>query len=147
MLIFNKQYRNEQKLISEIYKKIRKSAKMEYLRGNTEIYKLDSIDVLFDILNYKLSVKDKSGKEIYIMDCKYPEFGDKDELQLARNDWFSALLDFARTLYKQRSQKQEKMKQASENAKTKAETKQKEKVAEQAENAAVLSALEEMRNL
>lgn len=120
---------------------------MEYLRGNTEIYKLDSIDVLFDILNYKLSIKDKLGKEIYIMDCKYPEFGDKDELQLARNDWFSALLDFARTLYKQRSQKQEKMKQASENAKTKAETKQKEKVAEQAENAAVLSALEEMRNL
>jgi len=144
MLIFNKQYRNEQKLISEIYKKIRKSAKMEYLHGNTEIYKLDGVDVLFDILNYKLSIKDKSGKEIYTMDCK---FSDKDELQQARNDWFSSLLDFARTLYKQKTQKQEKMKQASEDAKSKADAKQKQITAEQAKNTAVLAALDKLRGL
>ena len=157
MLIFNKQYRNEQKLISEIYKKIRDSKEMTCVGENDkkgERYKLDSVDVVF-IMGMtaataghgELVVEDKSGNKIYEMDCSWSDPINNDELQQRRHEWFYDLLDLTRKQYNQREAKKEKMKQGAETAKSKAEAKQKQLDAEQIKEAAVVEALARLKEL
>jgi hypothetical protein len=148
MLLFNKQYRNEQKLITEIYKKIRNSKEMT--RGDKyDMYKLDNVDIVFGGTDgqAELIVNDKSGNEIYKMDCNWSDPIKGDELQQRRWDWFHGLLEFARKQYDERENKKEKLKRATADAKAKAVVKQKQRNAEKIKEAAVLNALDRLQNL
>ena len=124
LLIFTKQYRQEEKLIGRIINKIEKSKTIETKYGkqgtpesNTEIYILDDVDVYFDLGlkggDAAIIVKDKEGKEIYKMDCHYDNY---DAMQQARGDWFHTALMKARDVYKKRTEKAKKLKQATEKA-------------------------------
>ena len=100
ILIFNKQYRQESGLISDLVKKIKKSNVLErQTQGNTEIYTLENIIISFDILASKLTVCEKNtGETILDMDCNYVAGrSDAIVLQNARFDMFSHLLNAART--------------------------------------------------
>lgn len=110
-LIFNKQYRTEEKLISELAKKIKKSLSFKSYdagdKDNEEIYELDSVFIGFDITNHKITVSDKAGNEIVSLDCKYNAY---DEFQQARGKWFHYLLcGVARKRKKQEEEKQKKL--------------------------------------
>lgn len=118
ILVFNKQYRQEEKLFRELKKKINQSKSM--VKGsdgkNAEIYKLDSIDVHFFIgSKYKLKVFDKSGGVIIDMDIpafKATPYSDADELGNARWNMFSHLLMATRDVYSKRTEKAKKLEQA-----------------------------------
>lgn len=114
ILIFNKQYRQESGLISDLTKKIKKSRLIiqEY-RDNKEIYKLDGIDIVFDITKSNLVVMDKNKSVIIDMDCQF----DRDELQEARFYMFSHLLEAARNTYKKRTEKVKALEQATQKIK------------------------------
>jgi len=99
MLIFNKQFRTEEKTISALIKKIDKSGTIvrSYV-GNTEKYEFDTFDVSF-VMNpgdKRIVVVDKIGNEILSMDCNYDPY---DEMQEARSIWFSQTLENARRRY------------------------------------------------
>ena len=115
ILFFNKQYRAESNLIGDLAKKIKKSKVVEReIRGNTEVYKLDNMAISFDILGSKLTVEEKkTGEAIVDMDCKFGGIFAGDELQNARSDMFSNLLEVARKTYKAHTEKAERMNQAS----------------------------------
>ena len=116
ILIFNKQFRQEEKLIALLAKKLKKSESMtrEYGKpgtneGNTEIYRLDDIDLYLD-LGVKsgagsITVKDKQGVVIYKMDCHYDQY---NQMQDARADWFHELLMMARDVYQKKAEKAKK---------------------------------------
>ena len=111
ILIFNKQFRTEEKIISELVKKIKKSAKFnKSYEGNTEKYELDNLDVFFDIIDRKVVVTNKMGDEIMSMDCHYDAY---DEMQEVRSNWFSELLNKARA-----KEKYKKMRMATAKKKT-----------------------------
>lgn len=120
ILVFNKQYRQEEKLFRELKKKINQSKSM--VKGsdgkNAEIYKLDSIDVHFFIgSKYKLKVCDKSGGVIIDMDIpafKATPYSDADELGNARWNMFSHLLMATRDVYSKRTEKAKKLEQATQ---------------------------------
>ena len=111
ILIFNKQFRTEEKIISELVKKIKKSAKFnKSYEGNTEKYEFDNLDVFFDIIDRKVVVTNKMGDEIMSMDCHYDAY---DEMQEVRSNWFSELLNKARA-----KEKYKKMRMATAKKKT-----------------------------
>ena len=159
ILIFNKQFRQEEKLIMALAKKIKKSEsiKCEYDdpntgQGNMGIYRLDDIDLYFNLDNhnpkqirgslYSITVKDKEGNVIYTMDCHYDMY---DQMQNKRNDWFSWLLNKAREVYKERGEKAKKVKAATEKVKAKEQKRQAIESAEQKRNAAIKEALSKLR--
>ena len=114
ILIFNKQFRTEEKIISELMKKIKKSATVNRsYEGNTEKYELDNLDVFFDIIDRKVVVTNKMGDKIMSMDCNYDAY---DEMQKARANWFTELLDKARAC--ENKEKDKKMRMATANVKT-----------------------------
>lgn len=114
ILIFNKQFRTEEKIISELMKKIKKSATVNRsYEGNTEKYELDNLDVFFDIIDRKVVVTNKMGDKIMSMDCNYDAY---DEMQIARANWFTELLDKARAY--ENKEKDKKMRMATANVKT-----------------------------
>ena len=94
-LIFNKQFRTEQKIINELMKKVKNTKKViKSLIGNSEKYELDTLDITFNVTKpQKFVVADKTGEEIVSMDC---EFQDGNEIQCVRFNWFSELLKAAR---------------------------------------------------
>ena len=97
MLIFNKQFRAEEKIISALIKKIGKSATINSVYdGNAEKYECDTFDVSFDLTDKKILVTDKTGDKIMSMDCHYDAY---DELQDARSTWFHQTLENARRRY------------------------------------------------
>ena len=120
ILVFNKQYRQEEKLFRELKKKINQSKSM--VNGsdgkNAEIYKLDSIDVHFFIgSKSKLKVFDKSGGVIIDMDIpefKATPYSDADELGNARINMFHHLLMATRDVYSKRTGKAKKLNQATQ---------------------------------
>ncbi len=118
ILMFNKQYRQEEKLFRELKKKINQSKSMvNGSDGKTgEIYKFDSIDVhFFTGSKSKLKVFDKAGAIIIDMDIpefKATPYSDADELGNARINMFHHLLMFTRDVYSKRTEKAKKLKQA-----------------------------------
>ena len=115
ILIFNKQFRTEEKIISELMKKIKKSATVnKSYEGNTEKYEFDNLDVFFDIIDRKVVVTNKMGDKIMSMDCNYDAY---DEMQIVRANWFSELLDKARARDEDK-EKDKKMRMATAKVKT-----------------------------
>lgn len=108
MLIFNKQYRAEEKIIAELAKKIKKAETLfMHIDGNAEVYELPGgMWISFDVVTYKLEVT-IGGDRVIDFDCK---FDSNDEMQQVRNNWFSGLLNnYARKCF----EKIEKAKQKS----------------------------------
>lgn len=134
ILMFNKQYREESKLISELVKKIKKSQSLtkEY-RGNSETYILDTICIEFEVSKNILTVKDKSDNVIVEMDCMWAQ----DALQEARFYLFAQLLEITRNTHDKRLNKAEQFEQY----KKKMETKQKELDKATADKAAAEAAI------
>lgn len=116
ILVFNKQYRQEEKLFSELKKKIKQSKSMVVsVDKNYEIYKLDSIEVRFSVgAKSGLIVFDMAGNVILPeMNCEFRQgYSTEDELQRARFTMFTNLLDVARESNKKRTEKAKKMEQA-----------------------------------
>ena len=94
MLFGNKQLRIEEKMIGDLHKKIKKSEGFSVeAEKNKEIYHLDTIDIVFDIVARTLVVTDKSGEVIVDIDCKFDSYSNE---QKKRFSLFGALLDAAR---------------------------------------------------
>ena len=117
ILFFNKQFREENGIINDLAKKIKKSKILERkTQGNTEIYTLDNITVSFDILNHKLVVAEKkTGEHVLDMNCDFVQtFSEADELQNARFHMFSRLLEAARKTYEKNAEKAKQLSTAAE---------------------------------
>lgn len=108
-LVFTKQYRAEEKIISELTKKIKKSNSFKYsVVKNTETYELDGIVIDFTLTqSRKMVVRDKAGEEIYSMNGDYDML---DEMQETRFNWFSHLLTVAREREADKQAKKQKTK-------------------------------------
>ena len=115
-LIFNKQFRQEEKFFNEIAKKIKATKTLHNAdTPRWECYQLDSIDVHFQIDNRILRVLDKKGNQIGTdINCEYKQgYTTEDELQRVRFDRFSSLLELIRTEYTKRKEKAKKLERAS----------------------------------
>ncbi len=149
ILMFNKQYRKESKLFEELQSKIKKSQSIAtgYL-AQGEFYKLDSIDLYFDVDKYLLTVKDKSGNVIVELNCKFAgaPYNDEMELANARFHMLSALLDAARKQYNKRAEKK-KLEQATKKAQAKIAEKKKAEKEQALKEAAVTKAYERLKGL
>ena len=144
ILMFNKQYRQESALISDLAKKIKKSKSIiRVCHENTEIYELDNIEVCFDILKSVLSVIIKSGSKLVSLDCSYAD----DELQLARYHMFSNLLQRARDTYYRSIDKAKALEQATKEAKKKQEALDKAKAEKEAVEAKIIDARRRIKSL
>lgn len=153
MLIFNKQFRQEEKLISRTVDKIKKSKsiKMKFGKvstdiGTTETYMLDDIDVCFN-LGVKggpnsIIIKEKNGNVIYTMDCHFDIY---DKMQRARANWFHWLLNKTRDIYNKKPKKAEKLKKATQRVETQKEEKQQQQTVEQTRDSAIKEALSKLR--
>jgi len=135
--VFSKQFRTEEKIFSELAKKIKESKKIaQSWDGLAEVYKLDTIKIEFiSATPAQILVYDKAGKEILSLDCEY---NDADRMQQARSHWFSGLLADARKRYEKDTGK-EKMRRASAKIKAKKEQEKHE--------AAMVKALDEIKSL
>ena len=114
-LIFNKQFRAEDKFFNEIAKKIKATKTLHNVdMPKWECYQLDSIDVHFQIDDRILRVLDKEGNQIGTdINCEYRHgYTTEDELQMVRFNRFSHLLEFVRTEYAKRKEKAEKLERA-----------------------------------
>ena len=114
-LIFNKQFRAEEKFFHEIAKKIKATKTLHNVdMPKWECYQLDSIDVHFHIDDRILRVLDKEGNQIGTdINCEYSHgYTTEDELQMVRFNRFSHLLEFVRTEYAKRKEKAEKLERA-----------------------------------
>ncbi len=151
MLIFNKQFRAEEKVINELRKKIKKTENFDRLDGifdrldskdNCEKYVLDNITISFNVLDGDLTVTDKNNNEIVTINC-----GFKDEpLQQARYNWFSDLLDFARKRFEEKEMKMAKIEEM-QKAKNAVETAQKAKADQDAQRLEMLNAAKRIKGL
>ena len=106
LLFLNKQFRTEEKIVSELIKKIKKSKTIhQNVVGNKEIYSLDGFDICFETTDCKFVVTDKDDKKIVAMDCHYDP---DDEMQEARANWFYELENVARECYDKKMSAREK---------------------------------------
>ena len=144
ILIFNKQYRQESGLISDLTTKIKKSKQIiqEY-NGNKEIYKLDSIDIILDVSQNTLVVMDKNKNVIVDMNCQF----DRDELQEARYYMFSNLLEAARKTYNDRTEKAKALEQAAQKIKAEQARIDKAKAEKLAADAKIADARRRLKSL
>ena len=135
--VFSKQFRTEEKIFSELAKKIKESKKIaQSWDGLAEVYKLDTIRIEFiSATPAQILVYDKAGKEILSLDCEY---NDADRMQQARSHWFSGVLADARKRYEKDTGK-EKMRRASAKIKAKKEQEKHE--------AAMVKALDKIKSL
>ena len=143
ILIFNKQYRQFEKIMSELLKKAKKSQKMEQ-KDDPETYYLDNVNVAFDVVKYVLTVTDKAGEEIVSINCKFAGAG--YELQNAKFNLFSDLLSHFRKIYNARQEKQ-KMDRAAEKVKQEANAKAKQQEMEAKKAQALSDAYEKLRGM
>ena len=151
MLLFNKERRMLGKLFDNLFDKIKtsKSIKVEY-KGNAEVCSLDSIDISFDTVTSKIVVTDKSGAEIYTMDCHHPQMpllNTADELQQYLANGFHAMLMHARKVYDKKQEKSKKMKEDLDAARANLKAKSEQKQAEQIRQSAMMSALDKLKSL
>ena len=110
MLLFDKQYRAERKIIKELARKIDKSESFSVdAVGDAEIYKLNSIQISFNIKTNMLIVSSLgTGEILFSMDCHFDTY---KEMQQQRSSWFSILLlEHARKRSDDELKKQEKEK-------------------------------------
>ena len=114
-LVFNKQYRQESNLISDLVKKIKKSSSLirEY-KGNSEIYTLDTIVIEFEMIHNVITVTDRNKNVIVALKCAWAP----DELQEARYYMFSNLLNQARETCDKRLEKAKTISQATQKLQT-----------------------------
>jgi len=140
-IIFNKEYRKFEAITSDLLKKMKKSTRiMKTYVENAEVYELDTVDIVFEIGEHKVLVKDGNGTEIISLDCHYDR---NDELQDAKCHLFSGLLKEARATYDKRIAKANKLIEA----KKAEEAKQKVISVQQAKEKMLNDALEKLRNL
>lgn len=114
-LIFNKQFRAEEKFFNEIAKKIKATKTLHNVdKSGWECYQLDSIDVHFHIDDCILRVLDKEGNQIGTdINCEYRHgYTTEDELQMVRFNRFSHLLEFVRNEDRARREKAQKLERA-----------------------------------
>ena len=105
-LIFNKEFRQIESILSDLMTKVKKSAEfVRKVEGRYEIYELDTVDIYFQISSSIITIKDKSGKEIISLDCHYDMH---DKLQNAKWGQFGSLLKAVRDAYTKRLEKAEK---------------------------------------
>ena len=89
LLVFSKQFRDEEKIISALIKKIKKSKTIHpHIVKNTEKYSLDGFDISFETAEHTFVVTDKDDKEVVFMDCHFDAY---DEMQEVRSNWFYEL--------------------------------------------------------
>lgn len=113
MLFLNKQKREEAKLFAELTQKVETSKSIKNVQSAYyTIYKLDSIDIAFNVVENFLKVQDKVGNSIVNLDCKYI----KTKLSESRNFMFSNLLYVAQKTYNKLNEK-EKMEEGTRKAK------------------------------
>ena len=131
-------------LISDLTTKIKKSKQIiqEY-NGNKEIYKLDSIDIILDVLQNTLVVMDKNKNVIVDMNCQF----DRDELQEARYYMFSNLLEAARKTYNDRTEKAKALEQAAQKIKAEQARIEKAKAEKLAADAEIANARRRLKSL
>ena len=106
VLIFNKQYRMENRLFNELAKKVVQSKNMAVkYEGGVSVFQLDSVDMYFTCNNgCKIKVLDKNGCVVVAeLDCHFV-FGDSLEQQLQgeRYYMFHNLFRLANSVYNQR---------------------------------------------
>lgn len=144
ILMFNKQYREESKLISELVKKIKKSQSLtkEYME-NSEIYILDTICIEFEVSKNRLTVKDKSDNVIVEMDCMWGQ----DALQEARFYMFAQLLEIARNTHDKRLNKAEQFEQYKKEMEAKQKELDKATADKAAAEAAIFKARQRLKRL
>ena len=116
ILMFNKQYRQENKLFNTLADKIKKSSSIvQEFKGQARVFELDTIDIYFTVANgQKLKVVTKTGEVVVPeMDCSFKQgCSTEDVLQRARHEMFSQLLDFVHKTYEKKAEKAKKMEQA-----------------------------------
>ena len=102
MPFFNKALRTEKKIIDELHKFLRKSAKItRKFDGNKEVFYLDNMDISFDVKSKILKAADKRGTQIVAMNCDFTQDSDQQK----KFDWFSHLLEYAREMYDKKNAK------------------------------------------
>lgn len=107
-LVFTKEFRKLESLMSELRKKIKESKEFkEETKANTSIYRLDKIDLFFDAVKHTFKVQDKSGEKIISIDW-HSDHG--DEMQQARYNQVHNLLMFVYKIEEERAKKAEQMK-------------------------------------
>ena len=144
ILMFNKQYREESKLISELVKKIKKSQSLtKEDRENSEIYILDTIRIEFEVSKTRLTVKDKSDNVIVEMDCMWAQ----DALQEARFYMFSHLLEIARNTHDKRLNKAKQFEQVKKEMEAKQKELDKATADKSAAEAAIFNARQRLKRL
>ena len=144
-LIFNKEFRQIESILSDLMAKVKKSEKfVKKYEAQYEIYKLDTIDIHFHISSNTITVKDKSGKEIISLDCHYDRY---DKLQDAKWNRFGTFLGAVRNAYDKRVEKAEKMKNATKKMQKEEATKNQQQKAEVAKQKILSDALDKLRGL
>ncbi|MBR5354819.1 MAG: hypothetical protein IK122_01685 [Alphaproteobacteria bacterium] len=144
-IIFNKEYRKFESIMSELISKMKKSAKIDKkYEGNAEVYKLDTVDIVCGIGVRSLIVRDKTGAEIIALDCHYSGY---KELQRAKSVLFGNFLEKVRNIYHKRIEKADKLKKATEAAKIKEETEQRIDTARAHKEKLLNDALAKLRGL
>ena len=149
-LIFNKQFRQEEKFFNEIAKKIKATKTLHNAdTPRWECYQLDSIDVHFQIDKRILRVLDKEGNQIGAdINCEYRQgFTTEDELQRVRYDRFSHLLELIRTEYTKRKEKAKKLERASKQMQEKKVKLDRELAKKKEAEAVIVNATKRLREL
>lgn len=146
-IVFNKEYRNFEAIMSDLLKKMKKSVNVEKVYEDeigAEVYKLDTVDIVFQIGKHIIIARDKSGAEIISLDCHYDR---TNELQNAKCNLFGGFLKEVRNNYDKRIEKANKLKVAAEKAKKEAEAKQKIISAQAAKEKLLNDALNKLRGM
>lgn len=105
MLFLNKQKREKTKMFDELTRKVKDSKNIEKVASTYDlIYKLDSIDIAFNVGENFLKVQDNAGNFIVNLDYKYG----KTELSKERHYMFSNLLYVAQKTHDKLKEKEKK---------------------------------------
>ena len=76
MLFLNKQKREEAKMFHDLTQKVKDSKNIKKVESAYyTIYKLDSMDIAFNVVESFFKVQDKTGNPIINLDCKYIKTG------------------------------------------------------------------------
>jgi Ser/Thr protein kinase RdoA (MazF antagonist) len=151
ILLFNKQYRQENALISDLAKKIKKSETLKReIRNNDEIYKLDTIKITFSILDRTIVVSENKphGQNIVSMDCKFVNgYSEADELQRARFSMFSRLIEMARQTYNKKLEKTKEFEKGKERVRNKKKSLEQIAAEKAVAEAAITNARQKLKSL
>jgi len=146
-MIFNKEFRQTEAILADLWKKVKKSNTMQQgFVGNTEVYDLDTVRIEFLFNANELLVRDILGNEIISIDCHYTS-PYRDKLQYAKWNLFSDFLGKVRQEKNKRAEKEQKLKTATEKAKKAEEVKQKIISAQQEKENMLNNVLNKLRGM